>query len=110
MRESFQIILLFKSSYSNPSEENVSVHEKQKFEPHVHLNDSRRMRLFKVALQENGCSCSYQTLATCAENIYYQINAKKYYFDYFMFFGVDAALNTLSIWKGMVELTRSLSE
>ena len=29
-----------------------------------------------MAIQENGCSCSYLTLATSAVQIYYQINAK----------------------------------
>ena len=62
------------------------------------------MRQFKVALQENFCSYSYQTLATCAVNIYYQINAPKIMlFSFLAFLLVAATLNpACGVTQGVV--------
>ena len=57
------------------AEKHVCVHEKEKLELHAVLEQDACAMQSKVALQQNSCSYSHQTLATCAVNIYYQINA-----------------------------------
>ena len=92
MRKSIQMIfvsMLYNKnwlSYSNPCGEKCECWQEAK----IGIACSTWitfMHPFKVALQKNGCSYSYQTLYTCTLNIYYQINANKVLFICFMFFG-----------------------